>query len=108
MDGEQQTGPQSGDYTYGDPGDGQDYVDRSKIDFDPQDGLYSGTAVDGTSEIPGPHAKSEDGERGADEMREEAKRQADEAGADPQETPAAKSPVARAAEKDGSHSATSA
>lgn len=35
--------------------DGQEYVDRSKIDFDPDDGLYTGTAVDGTSEIPGPH-----------------------------------------------------
>jgi hypothetical protein len=35
--------------------DGQEYVDRSKIDFDPDDGLLSGTAIDGTSEIPGPH-----------------------------------------------------
>jgi hypothetical protein len=37
------------------PDDGQLYIDRSKIDFDPADGLYSGTAVDGTTEIPGPH-----------------------------------------------------
>jgi hypothetical protein len=34
-------------------GDGQEYVDRSKIDFDPDDGLYTGTAVEGTSDIPG-------------------------------------------------------
>ena len=40
---------------YGDPADGQDYIDRSAIDFDPADGLYSGTAVEGTSEIAGPH-----------------------------------------------------
>ena len=33
-----------------------EYLDRDKLDFDPDDGLYSGTAVDGTSEIPGPHA----------------------------------------------------
>ncbi len=38
----------------------QDYVDRSLIDFDPADGLYSGTAVDGTSEIPGPHERGPD------------------------------------------------
>ncbi len=35
-------------------------VDRDKVDFDPDDGLYSGTAVDGTSEIPGPHEEQED------------------------------------------------
>jgi hypothetical protein len=28
-------------------------VERDKIDFDPDDGLLSGTAIDGTSEIPG-------------------------------------------------------
>ena len=33
--------------------DGQIYVDRDKIDFDPDDGLLSGTAIDGTSDIPG-------------------------------------------------------
>lgn len=32
----------------------QDYVDRSKLDFDPEDGLYTGTAVTGESEIPNP------------------------------------------------------
>lgn len=41
----------------------QDFVDQSKIDFDPDEGLYSGTAVDGTSEIPGPHA--DDGDEGS-------------------------------------------
>ena len=34
-----------------------EYLDRDKLDFDPDDGLYSGTAVDGTSDIPGPHAE---------------------------------------------------
>jgi len=32
-----------------------EYLDRDKLDFDPDDGLYTGTAVEGTSEIPGPH-----------------------------------------------------
>lgn len=62
--GGQQTGsaPQEGTESNGD-GDGakmkldrsdesQDFVDQDKIDFDPDDGVYSGTAVDGTSEIP--------------------------------------------------------
>ena len=40
--------------------DGQDYIDRSAVDFNPDDGLYSGTAVDGTSRIPGPHEKGGD------------------------------------------------
>ena len=42
--------------------DGQIYVDRDKVDFDPDDGLLSGTALDGTSEIPG----SENDESGTD------------------------------------------
>lgn len=41
--------------------DGQDYIDRSAIDFDPDDGLLSGTAIDGTSDIPGPHEHGDDG-----------------------------------------------
>jgi hypothetical protein len=41
--------------SYAEPDDGQHYNDRSKLDFDPADGLYSGTAVEGTSEIAGPH-----------------------------------------------------
>lgn len=73
----------------------QDFVDQSKIDFDPDEGLYSGTAVQGDSEIPGPHLDADSGElTGMDE----AKKQAEEAGIDPSDTPAAKSPVARAAE----------
>ncbi|HKC28227.1 MAG TPA: hypothetical protein VKB75_09465 [Jatrophihabitans sp.] len=40
------------------------FVDQSKIDFDPDDGLYSGTAVDGNSEIPGPHLDQDSGEVG--------------------------------------------
>lgn len=31
--------------------DGQIYVERDKVDFDPDEGLLSGTAIDGTSEI---------------------------------------------------------
>jgi hypothetical protein len=50
-----------------------DFVDQSKIDFDPDDGLYSGTAVNGTSEIAGPHIDTESGElTGMDEVREQA------------------------------------
>jgi hypothetical protein len=43
--------------------DGQVYVDRDVVDFDPDDGLLSGTAIDGTSDIPG----SEDSDEGAQE-----------------------------------------
>lgn len=32
--------------------DGQIYVERDKVDFDPDEGLLSGTAIDGTSDIP--------------------------------------------------------
>jgi hypothetical protein len=45
-----------GDQRAGEP----EYLDRDKLDFDPDDGLYSGTAVGGTSEIPGPHEQQED------------------------------------------------
>lgn len=38
------------------------FVDPEQLDFDPDEGLYSGTAVDGTTEIPGPHADQETGE----------------------------------------------
>jgi hypothetical protein len=38
------------------------YVDQSGIDFDPDDGLYCGTAVDGTSEIAGPHVDAQTGD----------------------------------------------
>ena len=47
--------------------DGQTYVDRSKIDFDPDDGLLTGTAIDGTSEIPG----SENAEDNKDDKGDE-------------------------------------
>jgi len=40
--------------------DGQVYVDREKIDFDPEEGLYSGTAVHGGTDIPGPHEQVDD------------------------------------------------
>jgi hypothetical protein len=74
--------------------DEQSFVDQSTMDFDPDDGLYSGTAVDGSSEIPGPHQDNDSGEVNLDE----AKQEAEEAGVDPEDTPAAKSPVAKAAQ----------
>lgn len=37
---------------YGNPADGQDYIDRSVIDFDPTDGLLSGTAITGRGRHP--------------------------------------------------------
>lgn len=40
--------------------DGQVYVDREQIDFDPEEGLYSGTAVHGGTDIPGPHEQVDD------------------------------------------------
>ncbi|HJQ44262.1 MAG TPA: hypothetical protein VJ831_14335 [Jatrophihabitantaceae bacterium] len=46
--------------------DGQEYLDRDKLDFDPDEGLLSGTAVEGESKIPGPH------EHGPDISDEEA------------------------------------
>jgi hypothetical protein len=49
-----------------------DFVDKSKIDFDPDEGLYSGTAVDGSSEIPGPHQDGETGEVDMDEVKQQA------------------------------------
>src|SRR3954453_20447963 len=81
--------------------DTQSFVDQSKIDFDPDEGVYNGTAVDGTSEIPGPHLESESGELSPEALQQEAAKQAEEAGASPEDTPAAKSPVAKAAEQDG-------
>jgi hypothetical protein len=55
--------------------DAHDFVDQSNLDFDPDDGLYSGTAIDGTSEIAGPHIDAETGElTGMDEVREEAEK----------------------------------
>jgi hypothetical protein len=65
---------------YGPDGDEDgehDYVDRSKIDFDPADGLYSGTAVDGTSEIPGPHDDASDE---AEAENEDSAQEGDDAG----------------------------
>jgi hypothetical protein len=82
----------------------QSFVDTSKIDFDPDAGLYTGTAVDGSTEIAGPHLSSESGELSPEDLREEAKKQAEEAGVDPEDTPAAKSPVAKAAEQEGAGS----
>src|SRR3954453_8751433 len=80
--------------------DTQSFVDQSKIDFDPDEGVYNGTAVDGTSEIPGPHLESETGELSPEDLQREAAQQAEEAGVSSDDTPAAKSPVAKAAERD--------
>ena len=44
---------------YGDPSDGQDYLDRDRVPIDPAAGLISGTAIDGTSDIPGDHENQE-------------------------------------------------
>jgi hypothetical protein len=99
--GESNSGESKGDGHIGlDRSDeSQDFVDQSKIDFDPDEGLYSGTAVKGGTEIPGPHLDAESGElEGMDEARE----QAEEAGIGPDDTEAAKSPVARAAEAESS------
>lgn len=66
MDGEQQPDALREYEEHAESGaDGQEYVDRDVIDFDPADGLYSGTAVDGTSEIPGPHESGDDVESDA-------------------------------------------
>lgn len=55
------------------------FVDTSNLDFDPDDGLYSGSAVDGSSDIPGPHQDQESGElTGMDEAEQPASE--DEAG----------------------------
>jgi hypothetical protein len=43
--------------------DGQEYLDRSQLDFDPDDGLLSGTVIDGTTQIPGPHERDEESEQ---------------------------------------------
>lgn len=42
----------------------QEYNDRDSLDFDPDDGLYTGTAVDGGTKIPGPHEQVDDIEPG--------------------------------------------
>lgn len=39
--------------------DGQIYVERDKIDFDPDDGLLSGTAFDDTNDKPDGDSESE-------------------------------------------------
>ena len=40
--------------------DGHDRIDRDSIDFDPDDGLLSGTAINGGTKIPGPHEHVDD------------------------------------------------
>ena len=41
-------------------------LDQSKLDFDPADGYLTGTVLDGTTEIPGPHAYGPDVEADTD------------------------------------------
>ena len=89
-----------GDQVGLDRSDSHSFVDKSKIDFDPDDGLYTGTAVDGSTEIAGPHLSGGSGELSPEDMREQARKQAEEAGVSPDDTPAAKSPVAKAAEQE--------
>jgi len=43
-----------------DPPDERDMIDRSSVDFDPDDGLLSGTAIRGGTNIPGPHEHVDD------------------------------------------------
>ena len=74
MDSEQETDQQMSetpDLSGVREGDGQDYLDRSKLDFDPDDGLLSGTALDGTTEIAGPHERDADGDEQAETEQEE-------------------------------------
>src|SRR5579875_2005372 len=67
---EGETNPKTGLQRSGPPDDdGQDYIDRSTIDFDPDEGLLSGTAITGDSDIPGPHERGEDGQ--GDEQSDE-------------------------------------
>ena len=40
--------------------DGHDRIDRDSVDFDPDDGLLSGTAIKGGTKIPGPHEHVDD------------------------------------------------
>lgn len=75
----------------------QDFVDQSKIDFDPDDGLYSGTAVDGTSEIPGPHAGDGDEESVIEQAKEMA-------GDDPPESEGQVGTMMRSQSKKDEHS----
>lgn len=70
----------------------QDFVDQSVIDFDPDEGLYSGTAVDGTTEIPGPHA----GDGDEESVMEQAKEMA---GDDPPESEATVGVLTRGQQK---------
>jgi hypothetical protein len=64
------------DVGYGDPDDGQDYVDRGKLDFDPVNGLLSGTAIPVAQHYQPQHLLAEDGpqdvvEAAADEPADE-------------------------------------
>lgn len=51
---------EDGNSSYEDKSDTDVWVDRDKIDFDPDDGLLSGTAIEGGTEIPGPHESVDD------------------------------------------------
>jgi hypothetical protein len=79
---EQDLGEQKSDQADDRDGDGQDYIDRSKVDFDPDDGLLSGTAIDGTSEIPGPHDQDESDESGDGQAPSTGGEQAEESAKD--------------------------
>jgi len=65
------TGAQEDKFRLDRSDENHEFVDQSKIDFDPDDGLYSGTAVTGETEIPGPHQDQDSGElTGMDEAEQ--------------------------------------
>jgi hypothetical protein len=64
--------------------DGQIYVPRDEVDFDPDEGLLSGTAIDGTSDIPDEpsEAPGADAEKSEGEKSEGDKADSDKADSD--------------------------
>jgi hypothetical protein len=59
--------------------DGQIYVERDKVDFDPDEGLLAGTAIDGTSDIPDDPESVADAEKSDGESDEASEQASDEA-----------------------------
>ena len=59
--------------------DGQIYVERDKVDFDPDEGLLAGTAIDGTSDIPDDPESVADAEKSDGESDASSERASDEA-----------------------------
>lgn len=59
-DDDENTTPEDGDDRPPPPQEEPVYNDRSKLDFDPDEGLFTGTAVEGGTDIPGPHENVDD------------------------------------------------